>query len=200
MSLFNPQKSRESRFAWCARTSEAPLTAGDLDAAMGRLGARGGAPRWVVVYSAGQREPHERDRLEKLLKSAVWPGAEWVNLLWVVRRSKEMTTAIKAHRNVVFCKDRIQVRRSLEALEWEFDIRRPPALRSHSNCYADGQPGEMQVLKLSAKLAANSITAKEENTLRRYCIQDVRSMFAIARRCERGLFSPRQRARRASKE
>lgn len=68
-----------------------------------------------------------------------------------------------------------------------------PVRGSHSDCYADGQPGEMRVLKLSAKLAAGSFTASERNTLRRYCLQDVKPMFAIARRCERGLFSPQQR-------
>ncbi len=68
----------------------------------------------VVVYSAGGVDPEERSRVIELLDHDPWPESTWVNLLYVTQRSSEMSAAIKNHRNVVYKRDRIQVRRLLE--------------------------------------------------------------------------------------
>jgi len=151
----------------------------------------------VVAYSGGQEFPEERGRLVDLLHQDPWPDATWVNLLWVTQKSKEISNAIKQHRNVVFKRDKKQVRRSLEALEWEFKIFREPSIRSHSNVYRDGADGGMEVLKLTKAVVLGQANPAETQLLKRYCQQDVKSMFAISRHCERGLFTSKERSSRS---
>lgn len=104
-----------------------------------------------------------------------------------------MRTAIRAHRNVVFHSDRTQVRRSLEALEWEFGIFRTPEIRGHNYIYSDGVSGEMHPLQSASDYAAGLLGEEEMEWFEAYCRQDVESMFKISRKCDRALHTSTHR-------
>ena len=112
-----------------------------------------------------------------------------------------MKASIRGNRNVWHCRDRSRVRYSLEVLEWEFGIKRPANIRSHSNCYkdVDGAPGEMEVLSLVQKSIDGLASEQEDLTLRHYCEADVKNMFDIASSSEHLIFSrDERRSRRRS--
>jgi hypothetical protein len=197
-SFYWPRNPASSRFTWAVRSTTKPLDTDHFQTAVRALGLAGTEPRWVVVYSQGKYLSDERKRVVDLLGADPWPEAEWVNLLHAFQECREMTDLIRENRNVKYFSDKTQIRRSLESLEWEFGIIRPPSIRSHNNQYSDGEIGEIRVLDLATKYISGSANQTQANTLGYYCRQDVESMQLIARRCERGLWTSKQRAVRYS--
>ena len=196
VNLFWPQNSRAKRFTWVVKSATGAITPEDIDKAAGDLGIIDPQPQWIVTYAQGRYESEERERLIQLLGQDPWPNAVWINLLHVFQECREMTAAVRRHRNVKYRRDRTQIRRSLESLEWEFGITRDPRIRSKSNEYSDGLTGTMAVLTLAAELVRGTISASQEKILYRYCKQDVHSMHRISRECERGLYGRAARGRR----
>ena len=193
LSFYWPVLPGADRFSWMKRSESFDIGPVEMEAHLDWIGAS--RARWIVVYSAGQESPDERARLIGLLGEDPFPKSSWINLLYVVQQSKDMKRSITEHRNVWYGADRIQVRNSLEALEWEFGIERPINIRSHSNCYRDldGGHGDMQVLATAQRSISESATEEEEQSLREYCEADVRSMFEIAYTSEKLLFTQRER-------
>jgi len=196
VSLFWPQNSRAKRFTWVIRSATSAIASEDINKAVEELGIIDPQPQWIVTYAQGRYESEERERLIQLLGQDPWPNAIWINLLHVFQECREMTSAIRQHRNVKYRRDRTQIRRSLESLEWEFGITRNPNIRSKSNEYSDGLTGTMAVLTLAAELVGGTISTSQEKILYRYCKQDVHSMHRISRDCERGLYGRAARGRR----
>jgi len=151
--------------------------------------------RWIVVYSAGQESPDERGRLIELLGRDPFPESSWINLLYVVQQCTAIKHSIREHRYVWYGKDQKRVRYSLEALEWEFGIKRSVNIRSHSNLYSDldDGPGKMEVLATAQRSISASATEEEERFLREYCEADVESMFEVAYASEQLLFTRSER-------
>ena len=193
VSFYWPTLRSGKRFSWLKKSGEANIGPAEMKTHLDSIGAS--RARWIVVYSAGQESPDERERLIGLLGGDPFPKSSWINLLYVVQQRKDMKRSITEHRNVWYGADRIQVRNSLEALEWEFGIERPINIRSHSNCYRDldGGHGDMQVLATAQRSISESATEEEEQSLREYCEADVRSMFEIAYTSEKLLFSQSER-------
>jgi len=196
ISLFWPKHREPRRFAWRICRDSKRVTREDVQSALEELEISGSGPSVVVAYSQGGYEPNERERLIDLLGIDPWPKASWVNLLHPFQQCPQMTATIERHRHVVHKKDKSQVRRSLEALEWEFDIIRDQAIRGHNNRYSDGLDGKMQVLSLAQKYARGGLSDAELKDLKAYCLQDVKSMYRIARTCELGLYGRGQRRER----
>lgn len=198
LSMYWPMLPRNKRFSWIKRTGLSPIGAAELGAHLQSLGA--GSARWVVVYSAGKDSPEERSRLMDLLGHDPFPDSIWINLLHVVQQCREIKHSITRHRNVWYGADRKQVRKSLEALEWEFGIRRPVNIRSHSNRYRDndGEKGQMEVLTVSSRCLDGSASEGEQMALVDYCTADVKNMYEVTRACERLNFSNDERRVRRS--
>jgi hypothetical protein len=97
--------------------------------------------------------------LEQEQEQEMFSKATWVNLHFVLRRSEDKKRSIRARR-LVWHTGETRTRYSLDALENEFGICRPPRLRSHSNSYADRKPGEMHVLELARKMRSGDATAE----------------------------------------
>jgi len=133
-----------------------------------------------------------------LLGRDPFPDSEWVNLLHVVQQCPAIKGSIRDHKHVWFGADRIRVRYSLEALEWEFGIERSIGIRSHSNRYRDlnGGPGQMEVLSTANRVIQGTASGDEELRLRRYCESDVKSMYEISYASEQMLFDRKQRTAR----
>jgi hypothetical protein len=197
VSLYWPQNPSRTRFEWVVARPGEVIDGAVIEEMIYELDVDVETLNSVVVYSAGGINPQERSRVIELLDHDPWPESTWVNLLYVTQRSREMSAAIKDHRNVVYKRDRIQVRRSLEALEWEFGIVRPAHIRGHNNRYSDGLTGEMHALQSASDFATGQLDESQKKWFEAYCRQDVESMFKIARACERGIFSSSQRATRA---
>ena len=196
LSLFWPLLPGDQRFSWLRRTV---LTDIELEEVESHLRSTGAAKaRWIVVYSGGGKSPDEQQRLAEVLGQDPFPDSEWINLLFVVQQCDEIKKSITEHRNVWYSADRIQVRNSLEALEWEFGIERSINLRSHSNRYSDlgGEAGLMEVLSTSERSISGIATTEDNENLRKYCEADVKNMFEIAYGCERLLFSRSERTER----
>ena len=189
LSFYWPAQPDADRFSWMKRSESFNIGPVEMEAHLDSIGAS--RARWIVVYSAGQESPDERERLIGLLGGDPFPKSSWINLLYIVQQCKDMKRSITEHRNVWYGADRIQVRNSLEALEWEFGIERPINIRSHSNCYRDldGGHGDMQVLATAQRSISESATEEEEQSLRDYCEADVSSMFEIAYTSEKLLFT-----------
>jgi hypothetical protein len=196
VSFLWPQNPSPTRFQWVMAGPGEIINGEIIEEIINGLGVDVEALNSVVVYSAGGLDPQERSRVIELLDYDPWPDSTWVNLLLATQRSSEMSAAIKAHRHVVFKRDRKQVRRSLEALEWEFGIVRPPQIRGHNNKYSDGLEGEMHPLQSASDYSTGQLDESEQRWFKSYCRQDVESMFTIARTCERGIFSSSERAKR----
>lgn len=196
LSLYWPALPGKKRFSWIKRTDSSKIDSANLEAHIKSIGAAGA--KWIVVYSKGQELPDERVRLVDLLGQDPFPDSSWINLLHVVQQCKEMTSSIREHRYVWYGRDKIRVRYSLEALEWEFGIERPIDIRSHSNCYRDlgGESGQMKVLSAAKGSITGTATKDEERSLRDYCEADVKSMYEIAYASEQLLFSRSQRRER----
>jgi hypothetical protein len=186
LSLYWPQLAGDSRFRILWRGLEDTgrgMNPEGLAGVLEELECEPGAVEWVVVFSAGMDRPEERDRFEVVFGAEVLAGAQWVNLHTVLRRCWQMKRAITQRAYVRFTKDAKQVRKSLEALEFEFGLRRPPGLRRHTNTYADGSEGLMNILEFEQALFDEDATEEQVETLLSYCEWDVRSMFKIARQC-----------------
>lgn len=196
LSLYWPAVAGDRRFSWLKRNASSEIEVKDFESILNRVGAS--KPRWVMVFSAGKEEPDEQLRLNQLFGRSMFPGSCWVNLHHIVQRSRALKLCIREHRNVWHCNDKKRVRYSLEALEWEFGIIRPPDIRAHSNCYQDqgGRSGLMQVLSTAKKSIEGSASQAEENYLQEYCKSDVRNMFLISAACERALFTKDSRKSR----
>lgn len=196
LSVYWPFLPTNQRFSWLKRTATTEIDLLGINELIQRIGA--GRAKWVVVFSAGQPSPAERDRVADLLGKDPFPDAEWVNLHYVLRQSRDIRTSIREHRYVWHHTDQSRVRYSLEALELEFDIVRSTSLRSHNNRYRDlnGQPGEMEVLAIAQRVREGSSAKDEEWSLREYCEADVRNMWEIANTCERLLYSREARQSR----
>lgn len=196
VSMYWPVLPGAERFSWIKRSQTSDIGVNEMELHVQSIKATDA--KWIVVYSGGQELPDERSRVVDLLGHDPFPNSGWINLLYVVQQCREMRRSITEHRNVWHGADRIQVRNSLEALEWEFGIERPINIRSHSNCYRDlnGNRGEMQVLATAQRLISGSGTEEEEQSLREYCEADVRSMFEIAYTAEKLLFTQSERRSR----
>ena len=48
--------------------------------------------RWIVVYSAGQESPDERERLIALLGRDPFPEGSWINLLYIDNNARQSST------------------------------------------------------------------------------------------------------------
>jgi hypothetical protein len=193
MSMYWPVLPGAVRFSWIKRSETSEIGVEETKEHLRSIKATDA--KWIVVYSAGQALPDERSRVVDLLGQDPFPKSEWINLIHVVQQCKDMKRSITEHRNVWYGADRIQVRNSLEALEWEFGIERPINIRSHSNCYRDldGGHGDMQVLATAQRSISESATGEEQQSLREYCEADVRSMFEIAYTSEKLLFTQSER-------
>lgn len=196
VSLFWPQNPARTRLGWVVAAPGERIVGTDIQSVIDELDTDLENPNSVVVYSAGRENPDERTRVLDLLGFDPWPQSTWINLLYVTQLCREMSTAIRDHRNVVFRNDRTQVRRSLEALEWEFGIVRTADIRGHSNVYRDGLAGEMHALQSASDYAAGFLEPEDARSFEAYCRKDVESMFKISRTCDRGIFSSSIRARR----
>ena len=187
LSLFWPQRAGDDRFRmlWRGISDDYALDAEGLSGVLAEFDCDPKLLRWVVVFSGGILVPEEQTRFEAQFGSEIFPAAEWVNLHLAIRICPPMARSIREHKNVWFTKNQTMVRKSLEALELEFGLQRPPAMRSRSHSYADGLEGEMGILELEARLVGGRATEQEADLLAKYCEWDVRSMFQIARKCER---------------
>jgi hypothetical protein len=196
LSIYWPMLPRARRFSWIKRTDSSSIGAVELGTHLQSLGAS--SAWWVVVYSAGKDSPDERSRLVDLLGRDPFPDSVWINLLHVVQQCREIKHSITQHRNVWYGADRKQVRKSLEALEWEFGIHRPVNIRSHSNRYRDrdGASGQMEVLTISSRCIGGKANEDEQMALLDYCTADVKNMYDVARVCERLKFSNDERHER----
>lgn len=193
LSLYWPVLPGAARFSWLRRTDASEIGLTSLEAHLEEIGAS--ETRWVVVYSAGQILPDERDRVIGMFGQDPFPDSEWINLLHVVQRCSEIRRSIREHRYVWYERDQIRIRNSLEALEWEFGIERPVSLRSHSYRYKDldGGAGSMEVLSTARRSIERSTEKEEEINLRAYCEADVKHMFEIASASEHRMFSRDER-------
>ena len=196
LSFFWPVLPGEQRFSWITRTNSSNIDLADVETHLQSIGAT--RPQWIAVYSGGGQFPDEQVRLAEVLGRDPFPESKWINLLFVVQQCDEIKKSITEHRNVWYGADRIQVRNSLEALEWEFGIERSINLRSHSNRYSDlsGEAGLMEVLATAQRSISGMATKEDEENLRKYCEADVKNMYEIAYTCEQLLFSRNQRRSR----
>ena len=193
LSFFRPALPGPTRFSWITRSETSEIDLKAMKTHLDSIGAT--TPKWIVVYSGGQASPDERSRVTDLLGRDPFPDSEWVNLLHVVQQCPATKGSIRDHRHVWFAADRIRVRYSLEALEWEFGIERSIEIRSHSNRYRDlnGGPGQMEVLSTANRVIQGTASGDEELRLRRYCESDVKSMYEISYASEQMLFDRNQR-------
>ena len=196
LSFYWPALPGARRFSWMRRTESTDIRSAEIRTHIDSIGAS--RARWIVVYSAGQESPDERERLIGLLGQDPFPGSSWINLLHVTQQSRVIRSSIREHRNVWYARDQLRVRNSLEALEWEFGIERPVNIRSHSYCYRDldGGCGHMEVLATAQRSMLGSATEEEEQSLRDYCEADVKNMFQIAYASEQLLFTRSERRNR----
>ena len=196
LSVYWPFLPTDQRFSWLKRTATTEIDLLSINELVQRIGAD--RAKSVVVFSGGQPSPAEKDRVVDLLGEDPFPDSKWINLHYVLRQCRDIRASIREHRYVWHHTDRSRIRYSLEALEFEFDIVRPPSLRSHNNRYRDlnGQPGEMEVLAIAQRVKAGTAARDEECSLREYCEADVRSMWEITYRCERLLYSREARQSR----
>jgi len=193
LSFYWPALPGADRFSWMKRSESFNIGPVEMEAHLDSIGAS--RARWIVVYSAGQESPDERGRLIELLGRDPFPEGSWINLLYVVQQCTAIKHSIREHRYVWYGKDRVRVRYSLEALEWEFGIERSVDIRSHSNLYRDldGESGQMEVLAMAQRSISASATEEEERFLREYCEADVESMFEVAYASEQLLFTRSER-------
>ena len=193
LSLFWPQKPGPQRFGLLWRVL-ADQSLGLDNAGLERLLELFDCHRelleWVVVFSGGPDRPDEMDRFERVFGGSYFPRATWINLHRVLRDCWRLKRAIREHSFVWFSGDQKRIRYSLEALEWEFGLRRPPNLRSHSNSYCDGTTGQMNILELEQKAFMGDASEDEVDAILAYCKWDVSSMFRIARQCEKLIDRP----------
>lgn len=196
LSFYWPVLPGADRFSWMKRSESFDIGPVEMEAHLDSIGAS--RARWIVVYSAGQESPEERERLIALLGRDPFPEGSWINLLYVVQRCTAIKRSIREHRYVWYGKDQVRVRYSLEALEREFGIERPVNIRSHSNRYSDldGGSGQMEVLATAQRSISASATEEEERSLREYCEADVESMFEVAYASEQLLFTRSERRER----
>jgi len=181
LSLFWPWNAGPERFQWIWKPDlHEQMDPAQLKGVMSDLGCDARSLEWVVVFSGGKDVAEEQERFETTFGHRALPLARWVNLHRIVTMSTVTKRAIRDARNVWHTGEK-RTRYSLEALEYEFNIRRPPELRSHSNSYADGRPGLMNVLTSVSAVMRETADQLEEENLHQYCVQDVRSMFDIAR-------------------
>ena len=70
---------------------------------------------------------------------------------------------------------------SLEALEFEFGIRRPQSIRTADHIYSDGVQGDIRILDLAKRVIEGEARPEEEFRLYGYCEADVSGMFKVSR-------------------
>ena len=193
LSFYWPKLPGADRFSWMKRSESFNIGPVEMEAHLDSIDAS--RARWIVVYSAGQESPDERERLIALLGRDPFPEGSWINLLYVVQQCTEIKRSIREHRYVWFGRDQVRVRYSLEALEGEFGIESAADIRSHSNRYRDldGGSGSMEVLTMAQRSISALATEEEERFLREYCEADVKSMFEVANTSEQLLFTRSER-------
>ena len=185
VSMYWPMNAGPKRFSFAiASAKNEMLQAHHLETCLRELGNGAENPEHIVVYSGGGQDPDEKHRLVASIQYDPWPDTEWVNLLYAVRQTRQMTKSITASRYAIK-KENIKAKNSLENLEREFGIKRNPEHRAFNNTYADGLKGTMQVTKLIRKFQNQQISNTEYKALIEYCRLDVKSMFDIARACEK---------------
>ena len=193
LSFYWPVLPGSKRFSWIRRTNASEIDLTYVEAHLEEIGAAGA--KWVVVYSAGQKLPDERDRVIEMFGQDPFPDSEWINLLHVVQRCTEIRRSIREHGYAWFEKDKTRIRNSLEALEWEFGIKRPVSLRSHSYRYKDldGGAGSMEVLSTAKRSIEGTADEENETALRAYCEADVKNLFEISSASEHLVFARHER-------
>ena len=185
ISMYWPMNAGPKRFSFAiAPGKNQMLQAHHMETCLRDLGNGAGNPEHIVVFSQGLLVPGERHRLLASTQYDPWPHTEWVNLHYAVRRATKLKKSIRIHRYAIH-KNEKRVRYSLENLEREFGIKRHPEHRAHNNTYKDGLKGTMQVLRLIRKFQNQQISNDEHKALIGYCRLDVKSMFDIARTCEK---------------
>jgi len=185
LSLYWPRNAIVERFEWIwAPPGEAFPSIEQLADALDELNVRLDAVQWIVVFSGGWDHPDEADRFQAAFGDLLFPDVPWANLHRALRESRVTMRSIRESKRVVYTK-RSKTHYSLEALEWEFNRVRPSNCRSADNVYGDGQAGEVRVLDLADRVLAGQASIAEQNQLVAYCEWDVRSMFEIARKCEK---------------
>jgi hypothetical protein len=95
-----------------------------------------------------------------------------------------MKEAIRDHK-LVWKRGKKGADYSLEALELEFGIERPVAIRSRGHDYADGDTGEMAPLVYEQLEYRRKATQRQKADLELYCRYDVQSLYKISRECTR---------------
>ncbi len=150
----------------------------------------------VAVFSGRDgSQPKQQTWFEKWLGYQPFDGVPWVNFHEPLVKTcldnepgaRDTRKAIKTcgcvrklpKQNGVEPTSKMQ----LEALECEFDIHRPRAIRSAGNVYADGSTGTIEPLALARGIAGNQNVHRNIELLSRYCRYDVESLFKIAEQC-----------------
>jgi hypothetical protein len=189
LSAFWPQYAGNKRFFWIRRRKgRGDLGKGRFKELLRFIEYRRDMLDWVVVFSGvasgepAAGRPAERNRLLDWLGEDPFADVKWANMHAPLgfRQAPVMRRAIRNHRNV-WRRGEKRTRYSLEALEYEFGIRRKPAIRSADNEYKDGKPGLIKPLETEGRWERGDLTKKEQGVLRDYCKQDVASMFEIAK-------------------
>lgn len=185
LGLYWPQRKGTERFRLLVSgDDDRPLSATGLKYALEDLHCACSEVNSVVVFSGGEIESDELHRFREVFgKNHVLAQKTWVNMHVVLRKSSEMKRSVRDHRYVRKI-GRQMAHYSLEALEWEFGIRRCPDLRGHDCTYADQATGNMKILELLKRLRTGDGTDEDSALLEAYCRQDVESLFKVARESE----------------
>jgi hypothetical protein len=177
-----PQKGESDRYKRIRRPSRSqPMTQQQLVDVLDELSINRAKLNHIVVFSGGMEEPGEKKRFEKVFGKNIFGNSEWVNLHTVLRKTKQMKLAIRDSR-WVWLTGKTSAHYCLEALEHEFNFRRPVNTRAHSNSYADGNPGMIYALKLANSWVDGSATVDDIRLLELYTRQDVEGMFRITQK------------------
>lgn len=177
-----PQKGEPDRYKRIRRPSKSqPMTLQQLNDTLDELSINRAQLNHIVVFSGGMEEPDEKKRFEKVFGENIFGNSEWVNLHRVLRETPQMKRAIRQSR-WVWLTSRRSAHYCLEALEHEFNFRRPVNTRAHSNSYADGNPGTIYALKLANSWVDGSASVDDIRLLELYTRQDVEGMFRITQK------------------
>ena len=182
LTLCWPQKGYPDRYKRIHRPSSSqPMTQQQLDDALDELSINRAKLNHIVVFSGGMEEPSEKTRFEKVFGENIFWNSEWVNLHTVLRNTAQMKRAIRDSR-WVWLTGKTSAHYCLEALEHEFNFRRPVTTRAHSNSYADGNPGTIYALNLANSWVDGSASVDDIELLELYTRQDVEGMFRITQK------------------
>ncbi|HCU73966.1 MAG: hypothetical protein CL790_06810 [Chloroflexi bacterium] len=196
LSVFWPQRRGSERFHWVRRQDASRyLERTQWSEIEDFISYRNDWLQSVVVFSgqtdAQPGEPDEQRRLREWLGHDPFSSIEWVNLhrpLMARGGAGLAKEYIRTHRLVQKPAGDGGFRSknySLENLEFLFAVDRAKDLRSRGDLYSDGSRGTFGVLTIEAQVVRGKAEDGDQDRLKRYCRQDVESMFEIARRCKK---------------